>query len=102
MIADLTLLPESEDLIKSTPSTENNGNTGVIEGTKKARAVFQKTDVTDWKQLEAAFERATSEFGALDVVCPGAGIFEPVCLSSAYTLLPLNTLIPFKNRTRTG
>jgi 3-hydroxybutyrate dehydrogenase len=34
--------------------------------------------VTDWKQLEVMFEVAEKEFGEVDVVCPGAGIYEPV------------------------
>ncbi|KAH6710720.1 hypothetical protein BKA61DRAFT_489061 [Leptodontidium sp. MPI-SDFR-AT-0119] len=67
LIADLQLLPEAEALI-SPSSGSSNGAT---------RAVFQKTDVTDWAQLEKAFERVVSEFGGLDLVCPGAGIFEP-------------------------
>lgn len=43
-----------------------------------ARAVFQKTDVTDWAQLERMFEVAEREFGEIDIVCPGAGVYEPV------------------------
>ena len=65
VIADIGLRPEAEQLVK--------GSHGA-----KARAVFQKTDVTDWGQLEAAFDVALKEFGHLDIVCPGAGVFEPV------------------------
>lgn len=43
-----------------------------------SRAVFQQTDVTDWQQLERMFEVAEKEFGEIDLVCPGAGIYEPV------------------------
>lgn len=43
-----------------------------------ARAIFQKTDVMDWMQLERMFEVAEREFGEIDVVCPGAGVYEPV------------------------
>jgi len=43
-----------------------------------ARAIFQKTDVTDWMQLERMFEVAEREFGEIDIVCPGAGVYEPV------------------------
>lgn len=46
---------------------------------KSPRAIFQRTDVTVWKQLEAMFEVAEKEFGDIDIVCPGAGIYEPVC-----------------------
>ncbi|KAG4434648.1 hypothetical protein IFR05_009853, partial [Cadophora sp. M221] len=74
LIADLQLLPEAEALISSTSGSSNGVNGS---GSGKARAVFQKTDVTDWAQLEKAFERVVSEFGELHLVCPGAGIFEP-------------------------
>lgn len=41
------------------------------------KAVFQKTDVTSWTQLEAMFKAAIDNFGSIDIVCPGAGVFEP-------------------------
>ncbi|PYH48872.1 putative amino acid transporter [Aspergillus saccharolyticus JOP 1030-1] len=66
LIADLGLRPEAQSLVDqySAPG-------------KGPRAVFQKTDVTDWKQLEQMFEVAEKEFGEVDIVCPGAGIYEP-------------------------
>jgi NAD(P)-dependent dehydrogenase (short-subunit alcohol dehydrogenase family) len=33
--------------------------------------------VTDWKQLEQAFDACIREFGSVDIVGPGAGVFEP-------------------------
>ena len=66
VVADLSLRPEAEPVINGT------GSQG------KAKAAFIKTDVTDWKQLRAAFEFTIERFGQLDIVCPGAGIFEPV------------------------
>lgn len=36
-----------------------------------------KTDVTDWGDLHRMFSAAYTTFGALDIVCPGAGVFEP-------------------------
>lgn len=39
--------------------------------------IFVKTDVTSWDQLENAFQVADNEYGGADIVCPGAGIFEP-------------------------
>lgn len=33
--------------------------------------------MTDWNDLQGAFKRAETEFGGVDIVCPGAGIFEP-------------------------
>lgn len=41
------------------------------------RAVFIKTDVTSWKDLSNAFRTTVQEFGDLDIVCPGAGVYEP-------------------------
>lgn len=41
------------------------------------RAVYQKTDVTSWSDLSRMFEVAHGEFGSIDIVCPGAGVFEP-------------------------
>jgi len=45
--------------------------------TSSPRAIFCKTDVRDWTQLSNAFAIALKEFTSLDIVCPGAGIFEP-------------------------
>lgn len=64
VMADLTLRPEAKDLQKAFAS----GDT---------RAVFQKTDVTEWAQLDRAFDIAEKEFGGYDILCPGAGVFEP-------------------------
>ena len=68
LIADLALRPEAQVLVEK-HSTRSGSS---------ARAVFQKTDVTDWVQLERMFDVAEKEFGEVDIVCPGAGIFEPV------------------------
>jgi 3-hydroxybutyrate dehydrogenase len=69
VVVDLKLQPEAEAAIDATKGA-------------KARAVFKKADVTEWAQLQAGFDTAISEFGRLDIVCPGAGIFEPVSQSS--------------------
>ncbi|KAF5871954.1 putative nad-dependent 15-hydroxyprostaglandin dehydrogenase protein [Botrytis fragariae] len=66
VIADLALRPEAEELI-SKYSDSSNG----------PKAVFLKTDVTEWAQLEKMFEVATEQFGGADIVCPGAGVYEP-------------------------
>lgn len=65
VVADLALRPEAESLVN-----EN--------GDGKAKAIFVKTDVTNWDQIQHAFDEAFDKFGRLDIVCPGAGIFEPV------------------------
>ncbi|KAL5407290.1 hypothetical protein PMIN03_007272 [Paraphaeosphaeria minitans] len=64
LIADLALRPEAQKLLEQ-------------YGTGSPRAVFVKTDVTEWTQLERMFEVARREFGGVDVVCPGAGIYDP-------------------------
>ncbi|APA09596.1 hypothetical protein SS1G_06252 [Sclerotinia sclerotiorum 1980 UF-70] len=66
VIADLALRPEAQELV-SKYSASSNG----------AKVVFQQTDVTEWAQLEKMFEIAIEHFGGADIVCPGAGIFEP-------------------------
>ncbi|KAL1606254.1 hypothetical protein SLS60_003656 [Paraconiothyrium brasiliense] len=62
LIADLSLRPEAQKLFSE------------YDGKGKPKAVFVKTDVTDWTQLERMFDVARKEFGTVDVVCPGAGI----------------------------
>jgi 3-hydroxybutyrate dehydrogenase len=64
LIADIGLRPESEELLSQYQSTPN-------------KAIFQKTDVTSWPDLEAMFAAAQKHFGSIDIVCPGAGVFEP-------------------------
>lgn len=63
VLADLALRPEAQKLLADYPS--------------KPRAVFQKTDVTDWVQLERMFDVASAEFETIDIVCPGAGVYDP-------------------------
>lgn len=66
IFADLAIRPESKEVI----DTYNKGS---------PRAVFQQTDVTDWTQLERMFVVAEQHFESVDIVCPGAGVYEPVC-----------------------
>ena len=62
IIADLTLTPDAQTLLESS----------------RDRVVFQETNVADWKQLKALFETSLQKFHDVpDVVCNGAGIFEP-------------------------
>lgn len=74
LIADLALRPEAKELIEK-------------HSTGPARAIFQETDVRDWLQLERMFEVAERAFGEIDIVCPGAGIFEPVGVHIEQTVL---------------
>ena len=65
LIADLALRPEAQVLVEKHKSGPG-------------RIVFQETNVIDWIQLERMFEVAEKEFGSIDIVCPGAGVYEPV------------------------
>ncbi|KAJ4375966.1 hypothetical protein N0V83_001246 [Neocucurbitaria cava] len=65
LIADLSLRPEAQALVDAHSSTS------------KPRAVFLKTDVTSWPNLTRMFTVGASEFGSIDIVCPGAGIYDP-------------------------
>jgi NAD(P)-dependent dehydrogenase (short-subunit alcohol dehydrogenase family) len=71
VIGDLRLLPESEQFTTS-PTTSS------------AKVLFKKTDVTDWKELQELFEFTKKELGVADLVCPCAGIFEPVCFHNIW------------------
>lgn len=65
LIADLALRPEAQVFVDE-------------HKTDSPRVVFQETNVVDWAQLERMFEVAEKEFGEIDIVCPGAGVYEPV------------------------
>ncbi|KAF2264230.1 NAD(P)-binding protein [Lojkania enalia] len=67
LFADLALRPEAQKVVDEYVAKTVGG----------PRAIFLKTDVTDWKQLFHMFEVATKEFGVIDIVCPGAGIYDP-------------------------
>jgi 3-hydroxybutyrate dehydrogenase len=64
VFADLSLRPEAEQLVQEYQATAN-------------RALFQRTDVSSWTDLETAFKVAVTTFRSVDIVCPGAGVFEP-------------------------
>lgn len=67
LIADIGLRPEAQAFLdfaaeKQTP-----------------KVIFERTDVTDWSQLQNTFSVAKQAFGTVpDLVCAGAGIYEPV------------------------
>jgi 3-hydroxybutyrate dehydrogenase len=64
LFADLELRPEAQTLVNKYSQAG-------------PRAVFKRTDVTAWTDLEAMFSTADDELGSIDIVCPGAGIYEP-------------------------
>ena len=41
------------------------------------RAIFKQTDVALWTELEAMFATALEHSGGVDILCPGAGVYEP-------------------------
>jgi 3-hydroxybutyrate dehydrogenase len=63
LFADLALRPEARELVSKYQSTP--------------KAFFQRTDVTSWRDLNEMFKVADEQFGCIDIVCPGAGVFEP-------------------------
>ncbi|KAJ5304159.1 uncharacterized protein N7443_003819 [Penicillium atrosanguineum] len=88
LIADLALRPEAKVLVDK-------------HSTGAARVVFQETDVRDWLQLERMFEVAEGEFGEIDIVCPGAGVYEPVASKDSpdggrYALVDINVTHPIR------
>jgi 3-hydroxybutyrate dehydrogenase len=91
VIADLGLHKDASQWISSLDSPD--------------RVVFQKTDVTDWSQIETAFDKCEAAFHSVpDIVVPGAGVFEPSSNSfwadsdsdSRYKILDINLVHPIK------
>ncbi|KAH8901522.1 NAD(P)-binding protein [Thozetella sp. PMI_491] len=66
VFADVALRPEAEELVKVHRGSSNG-----------AQAIFHKTDVTNWVELKSMFDAAQRTFGGADIVCPGAGVYEP-------------------------
>ncbi|OAR01356.1 hypothetical protein LLEC1_06321 [Akanthomyces lecanii] len=66
VIADIQLRAEAQDLL-----AKYSG------GGERPRAAFVETDVTAWEDLRNMLDYAVVEFGSFDIVCPGAGVFEP-------------------------
>ncbi|KAI0593177.1 short-chain dehydrogenase [Biscogniauxia sp. FL1348] len=63
VLADLSLRPEAQQLLSAHSSSP--------------RAIFVETDVRSWAALSRLVQRALDEFGGFDVLCPGAGVYEP-------------------------
>ncbi|KIW16970.1 hypothetical protein PV08_04161 [Exophiala spinifera] len=66
---------------------------------------FLRVDVTDWKQLEAAFQNFDDRFGGVpEIVVAGAGVYEASCpgfwdnkdQGSHYKLFDINLVHPIK------
>ncbi|KAF2095624.1 NAD(P)-binding protein [Rhizodiscina lignyota] len=85
------------------------GDLALTEDAKKlvecaaGKVVFKQTDVTNWKQLAELFSFTETKLGAPDIVCPGAGIFEPKWSSfwndteeNSYKTIDINITHPTK------
>ncbi|KAJ9143418.1 Short chain dehydrogenase [Pleurostoma richardsiae] len=68
IFADIALRPESEATIAKFPHPSKDG---------APSAIFHQTDQSDWSQVSATWEFALKTFGRVDLLCPGAGIWEP-------------------------
>lgn len=67
MIGDVQLRQEAQELLdKWTPK----------DGSKPA-AYFHKTDISDWAQITSLWEGSLEKLGQIDIVCNGAGVYEP-------------------------
>ena len=64
LLADLALRPEAKELVEA-------------HAKGSPQAIYLRTDVTSWSDLSRMFEVAHERFGGIDIVCPGAGVFEP-------------------------
>lgn len=67
VIVDIALHKKATDWIDSLPAS----------GGPKVH--FYKADASNWDQLEASFDVYDREVGGIPyIVCPGAGLYEPV------------------------
>lgn len=68
-MADLLLRPEAEATLKQYhhPPAEAGA----------ASAIFHKTDLCDWSQINSLWETALKTFGRVNLLVNGAGVYEP-------------------------
>lgn len=68
-MADVKLRPEAEATVAhySKENVEKN----------VAYALFHQTDVSDWNQINSLWDTALQTFPQVDIVCNGAGLYEP-------------------------
>ncbi|KAL7947089.1 hypothetical protein V8C42DRAFT_352477 [Trichoderma barbatum] len=69
IIGDLRLTPEAEALINEFPHPSPNDG--------QPSALFHQTDVVSWPQLTSLWKTGLQAFPTIDIVIPGAGLFEP-------------------------
>ncbi|KAL8631967.1 hypothetical protein Q9189_002343 [Teloschistes chrysophthalmus] len=92
VFADLALRPEAKEVVDAHSSPSSSAS----------RAVFQKTDVRDWQQLETMFHTAVEEFGGFDIPFssfwhpPGSPESRDSPTSSHYASLEINITHPIR------
>lgn len=67
LLADLKLRPEAEEVVAKYTSAGESGPS----------ALFHKVDLADWAQISSMWKFALQKFPRVDIVCNGAGIYEP-------------------------
>jgi 3-hydroxybutyrate dehydrogenase len=67
VIADLALLPPAAQLLVTYTAT----------GPNEPTCLYHVTDVTDWSALSSLFNFTLSHFHQIDILVPGAGVFDP-------------------------
>ncbi|KAF4997113.1 hypothetical protein FDECE_12190 [Fusarium decemcellulare] len=67
VMADVKLLPEAQELLDKWAARDG----------KKPAAYYHKTDISDWAQLSSLWETSLEKLGQIDILCNGAGIYEP-------------------------
>ncbi|KAI0398385.1 NAD(P)-binding protein [Xylariaceae sp. FL0594] len=77
LVGDLALNAKAEAVAKEYPYPAPTEEAGQRRRTRQSLS-FHKTDGTSWKQLSSLWSRALEIFdGQVDIVVPGAGIYEP-------------------------
>ncbi|QYT06162.1 NAD-dependent 15-hydroxyprostaglandin dehydrogenase [Trichoderma simmonsii] len=72
LIGDLGLRPEAQELLKQYPHEPSKAPSA-----SRPAALFKKTDVRSWPQLTELTRAAEAAFPQVDIVVPGAGVFDP-------------------------
>ncbi|KAH0521920.1 hypothetical protein TsFJ059_005850 [Trichoderma semiorbis] len=72
LIGDLGLRPEAQELLKQYPHDPSKSPSA-----SRPSALFKKTDVRSWPQLTELTRTAEAAFPQVDIVVPGAGVFDP-------------------------
>lgn len=66
IFADIALRPEAEATLANFPHPSTDGGPS---------AIFHQMDQLDWSQINATWAFALENFGKIDLLCPGAGIW---------------------------